>query len=226
MRRIADGLWTAEGPQQLVPGVELGARMTVVRLADGGLWLHSPIGIGDALRAELEALGPVRHLIAPSLLHHLHLAAAAGTWPEANVWVAPGLAKKCPGVRVRAELSAEAPPEWSGQLDQLVLDGMPRTQEVVFFHRPSRSLILTDFAMNTREVRGAFAGVFWRLNGLHRRFGLSRIGRTMIRDRTAVRAAFERMLAWDPERVLFCHGAPLEGDARAELEGAYAWLRS
>jgi len=53
----SEGLWTFS--QRLtVMGAEIGARMTVVRLEDGGLLVHSPIRWTAELGRRLDALGP------------------------------------------------------------------------------------------------------------------------------------------------------------------------
>ena len=40
--------------------------MTVVRLPNSELWVHSPIPLTDALAGEVQQLGRVAHLIAPN----------------------------------------------------------------------------------------------------------------------------------------------------------------
>ena len=49
-------------------GLRLGTRMTVVRLTNGGLLLHSPVLMSPALREELDAIGPVSHIVCPDML--------------------------------------------------------------------------------------------------------------------------------------------------------------
>jgi hypothetical protein len=68
--------------------------MTVVRLADRSLALISPVPIDDALSAEIEELGQVAYLLAPNLMHHLHLRAAFERYPGARLLGPAGLAKK------------------------------------------------------------------------------------------------------------------------------------
>ena len=48
----------------LVFSLPFTTRMTVIRLPDGGLWLHSPTPLDDGLRAAIDALGPVAHIVA------------------------------------------------------------------------------------------------------------------------------------------------------------------
>ncbi|MCA9697239.1 MAG: DUF4336 domain-containing protein, partial [Myxococcales bacterium] len=47
-------------------GIPFATRMTVVRLRDGGLWLHSPVAARDELVAAVEANGvPVTYVLFP-----------------------------------------------------------------------------------------------------------------------------------------------------------------
>src|SRR5690606_38151617 len=109
-------------------------------LPGGHLLLYSPVPIDDALAAALEDLGPVAHLVAPSGSHHLHAGAAQVRWPEARLWGSPALPDKRPDLRFDAVL-ADADGAFEGVIDVTVLRGIPRLQEAVFLHRPSRSLL-------------------------------------------------------------------------------------
>ena len=101
---LARDLWGADGTAPQPGGVVLPTRMTIARLRDGSLWLHSPVEVDDALAAEIDALGEVRTLVAPNLLHYRFLGAAAARWPTAKVLGAPGLARKRPDLRIDGEL--------------------------------------------------------------------------------------------------------------------------
>ena len=54
---IAEDVWALDRPQSFL-GLQLGTRMTVVQLSDGGLFVHSPVAPDDALRGALDDLGP------------------------------------------------------------------------------------------------------------------------------------------------------------------------
>ena len=83
LRPLREDLHVLEVPFRAA-GLELGGRMTVIRLPDGGLWIHSPVRVDGATRPAVEALGPVRFLVAPSLMHHLFLPEWAAAYPEAG----------------------------------------------------------------------------------------------------------------------------------------------
>jgi hypothetical protein len=223
LRSLAPDLWVTERPLRFL-GVEIGTRMTVARLSDGGLFVHSPVPLDAPARRELDAFGPVRAVVAPNRLHHLFVGAWREAHPDASVYGAPGLAEKRRDLAFDAVLGDEAPPAWAADLDQLVFRAIPLLNEVVFFHRASRTLVLTDIAFNVRRADSWLTRAVLRLDGAYGRFGVSRIGRAVIRDRRAARAAIDRMLGWDFDRVIVAHGEVLERGGRDALREAFAWL--
>lgn len=223
LRDLDDGLWVVDAPLS-VWGFEIGTRMTVIRLADGGLFLHSPSPLDDALRAELEALGPVRCIVAPSRIHFLFVARYLEAFPDARSFAAPGLPEKRPELRFDAVLGDEPPAEWAGQLEQVFVRGNETVNEVVFFHPPSRTLLLTDLAFNVQHSRNTWTRLFFWLNGAYRSFGPSRMMRALFRDRAAARASLERVLQWDFDRVILAHGIVLQRSGKRMLRKAYGWL--
>ena len=46
----------------------------------------------------------------------------------------------------------------------------------------------------------------------------------MVRDKKLARRQVDRMLAWDFDRIILAHGAPVESGGREVLRRAYAWL--
>lgn len=52
LRPLAPNLWVAERPF-VWNGIDVGGKMAVVRLADGSLWVHSPVNLDDALKVPL-----------------------------------------------------------------------------------------------------------------------------------------------------------------------------
>ncbi len=223
LRELASDLFVVDHPL-VVGGLHLGTRTTLVRLADGGLFVHSP-GPGDEeLFREVEKRGPVAALVAPNQLHHLHLADWARAFPNARTFGAPGLAAKRGAPRLDEELGDEPPALFRSELDQHLVRGAPRLEEVVFLHRASRTLLLTDLAFHVQHSPSRFTRVFMRLNGGYGRFGPTRLLRSTFRDRAAARRSLDHVLAWDFERVVVTHGEVLEHGGREALRAAFAWL--
>ena len=223
LRPLAPDLWVVERPQRFY-GLEVGTRMTVIRLADGSVLLHSPVVLDDRLRAELDAVGTVRFAVAPNRVHHLYAGRVRDAYPDARLWLGPGLERKRPDLAYVAVLGDEAPLEWRGQVDQVFFRGRPYENEVVFFHRASRTLVLCDLAFNFGPRAARPTRWLMRLIGSYGRFGPSTLDPWLIRDRVAARASLARILAWDFDRVVVAHGEVLEQGGREALRRGYAWL--
>lgn len=228
VRQFGPDLWLCDGPAVTgAAGFQFPTRMAVVRLpGDGGLWIWSPVALTQEVRGAVEALGPVRHVIAPNSLHHTFLAAWAAAWPEARVHGAPGLTAEVAGTAIHATLGDEADPDWAGAFDQVVVRGNRITTEVVFFHRGSATVLVTDLVQQIPA--GWFRG--WR--ALVARLDLMtadapsvpRKFRMATTDRAAARAGVGRLLGWPAQRLVMAHGTPLERGGQAALRNAFAWL--
>ncbi|HEX8954103.1 MAG TPA: hypothetical protein VF945_19745, partial [Polyangia bacterium] len=133
------------------------------------------------------------------------------------------LAKKRPDLTLAGVLDDHAPPGWAKQIDQLARQGAPAMSEVVFFHRESRTLIVSDSAHNF-ERAPVGTRMFFSLLGGWRGLRTTAVDRLVTRDRAAARASLERILAWDFDRVVVCHGEVLESGGKAAFARAYDWL--
>lgn len=221
-RELDSELWAFERPLS-IGGVQVGTRMTVLRLEDGALFLHSPVSLDAETRADLDALGRVRFVVAPNKLHHFFVAPYRDAYPDAELWGAPGLAQKRPRIPFHRELEGAAPASWAGELEQLFFAGIPYVNEVVFLHRASRTLLLTDLCMNFAPGGPLLTRLWTRVMGL-RGFGVSRLMRALVRDRAAAHRSLERLLSWDFERVTLTHGMVLQRSGKRLLREAWSWL--
>ena len=231
LKPLAEGIWIVDGPAVKSYGFPFSTRATVVRLENGDLWVHSPTQMTEGLRAELDALGRVAHLIAPNWAHYTHLNDWQAAYPRANAWAAPGVmeraAKKSVTLRVERKLKpdrAEAP--WKGQLEQLIVAGSKIHREAVFFHKASRTLILTDLIENieTAKLAARFRPFVW-LNGIDDTDGKTPpLLRWTFRNKEAMADSVETVIGWAPERIVLAHGRCYLRDGVGELERAFRKL--
>ncbi len=232
-RNLAPNLWIFDQDDFDAGAGKVGTRMTVIRLADGGLFLHSPTRLDDETQRELEAIGEVRAVVAPSRAHHLFVADYIKAWPNAKLYGPPGLVGDIPDFRARfgarrdlkldSILCDEPVREWAGQIDQHLFKGAPWLNEVVFFHPSSRTLIFTDLVMNVPADRKG-GRIFYTVVGAMGRFGPHRTVRLLIRDRAAARESVARILNWDFDRVIVTHGDVLESGGREKFAKAFSFL--
>ena len=225
VRSLDRDLWVIDHPFRMPGGIELGARTTLVRLSDGGLWLHSPGPLTPAIQAWLEENGPVRAIVAPNLLHHLFLAETVAAFPEASIYGPDGLAAKIgeklgAGVHIHTLDPQQLP--WANELECLLVPGCPAMNELVFLHAKSRTLILTDLAFNIQHANSLITRIFLRINGALGHFGPSRLAKAFfMKDRPQVRAGIEQLLAWNFDRVVVSHGEVLETGGSKALRESY-----
>lgn len=228
LQKVVEGVWVAHQPLKAVGLVELGTRMSVLRLADGGLFLHSPVRRTPELAAAVEALGPVRVIAAPNKLHHLFVGDWMRAYPAALSMAAQGLPEKRKDLSFSGVWSDAQVAGVSDAIEHLCMPGMPGLNEVDFFHRQSRTLVVTDLAVNfTRGPQDSWVSrLYYKLTGAGQGFGQNAVVRMVIKDKAAVLQGIERILLWDFERILLCHGDLVLDDAKARLRAATDWLRA
>ncbi|MEX6505020.1 DUF4336 domain-containing protein [Jiella sp. M17.18] len=233
LKPVADDIFIVDGPviDFSYAGLKLPfpTRMTVVRLADGSLWLHSPTHPDPTLVETIHGLGPVAHIVAPNTLHYWYIQDWAELFPQARLHYAPGLDRKAKRPLPAGQtLDPRSPPDgWDGEIDFVVVTG-DLFDEVDFFHRASRTLILTDLIENfePERVKSWLFRQAVKLAGAADPDGSAPIDMrlTFARHKALVRAAVRQMIAWDPERVIIAHGRWYGTNGASELRRAFRWV--
>lgn len=221
MERFADDVWTETRAAKFF-GVECGSRMTVVRMADGGLFVHSPVALNDDLRREVDALGEVRAVVAPSVFHHLHVQAWVDAYPRAVFAACPGLEWKRPDLRFDAIMGDEPHPAWSREIAQVYFSAR-RENEVVFHLTRQKIFLCCDSLLNLSKHPNATTRFVARLMR-NSAPGVGWMEPLMIRDRRVARRQVDRILEWDFDKAVLSHGELLESGGHEAVQHAYAWL--
>jgi hypothetical protein len=226
LEEFGPSLYVADGPTVPFLSFPYPTRMVVVRLTDGSAWVWSPIALTPELANAVDAIGPVRHIVSPNKIHHLFMKEWAERWPEAELHAPPGLAARKPELHFGSELGDEADAAWAADLDQTIFHGSFMMEEVVFFHRPSRTAIVCDLVQrhDAKQATG-LKGLVMRLDGLVGAHGSTpREWRATFWRRRLARAARAKVLAWKPERLVIAHGACARENATQILSRALAWM--
>ena len=135
---------SAEGENVSFFGIPYPTRSVIARLENGDLWVWSPVKLTADLRAEVDRLGSVRHLVSPNKLHHLYLQEWKAAYPGASLWGPQSTIKKRSDLSFREALKDGPPPEWLPDIDQAWFRGSFAMDEIVFLHRPSATAIIAD----------------------------------------------------------------------------------
>jgi hypothetical protein len=220
------GLWLADGPAVPFLGIPYPTRMAVARLACGDLWVWSPLALDDTLAREVDALGPVRHLVEPNKLHHVFLGDWAARYPDARLHAPPGLERKRTDLAFAAALGETPDAAWQDEIDQVVFRGSLFMDEVVFHHRASRTGLVGDLIQRFDPAGlTGWRGLLMRVDGLVGPDGSTpREWRACWWNRRAARAALRTALSWRPERLVIAHGVLPEENGRDALARGLRWL--
>lgn len=229
MQKLNESLWVFEGSNVSFFTMPFSTRMVVVQLADGKLWVHSPIKLTDALLQEIQQLGEVGYLIAPNHLHHLFIDQWQKAFPDALTYGTEEVAKKRSDLKFDGVLDSSQTENlpWHKELDQLLFTGSRAMEECVFFHKASNTLIVTDLVENFRpdffkpwqRVIAKGVGILhpngkmpidWRLSFLF--------------SKAEARQHIQTILSWKPETLIMAHGVIVEENASEFLKRSFAWL--
>ncbi|MEP7138891.1 MAG: DUF4336 domain-containing protein [Caldimonas sp.] len=219
-------LYVADGPTVSFFGFPYPTRMAVARLSTGTVWVWSPIALTKELADAVEAIGPVGDIVSPNKLHHLFLPEWKDRWPHARLHAPPGLARRKKHLAFDAELGDESVRPWHTEIDQAVFRGSLAMDEVVFFHRASRTAIFGDLIQRFPQATfKGWKGLLMRLDGLVGPHGSTpREWRLSFVSRDAARAARRKVLDWKPQRLLIAHGECADTGATEIIEAALSWI--
>lgn len=219
---FAPDIWTAARPLRFWR-VETGTRMSVVRLSGGGLFVLGPVALDEATRRAVDALGPVRAVVASSLFHHLYVGDWMSAYPEAVFCACPGLEKKRADLPWTHVLGDEPLDVWADDLEQVYFSARFE-HEIVFFHRVTRSLLCLDAMLNLSEHPLPSTRLVARLMA-NTGPGKGYLERVAVRSRRDAREEVAAILRWDFDRATLAHGALVQANARDAFREAYAWVR-
>jgi hypothetical protein len=230
LEELGPDIWIADGGAVSFFGIAYPTRMAVVRLADGGLWVWSPIELSREIEDAVRALGPVRHLVSPNKLHHLFLGEWSARFPEAKLWGTASTVAKIRQLHFSGALGDAAPPDWAGQIDQYHLDNSRFLDELLFFHRESRTAIIGDYSQPFSEAFLKREWPWWtrtlaRLVRMVEPWGYPPLEvRMTFFHRATARAKVRALIESDPERVVVAHGELVREGGADFLRRAFSWL--
>ena len=197
LQEFGQCLYIADGPTVSFYGFPYPTRMAVVQLSDGSAWVWSPVALSDELADSVETVGPVRFIVSPNKIHHLFLSEWAKRWPDARLYAPPGLAKRKPELKFDDELGEEADPAWATDLDQVIFHGSVAMEEGWLMRLDS---LVGEHGSTPREWRASFF------------------------RRKLARAAREKVLSWNPERLVIAHGECAQTRASEIIADSLSWM--
>jgi len=218
---VPNHIWYAQQSLNFGP-IKIKTRMTVIRLRDGALWVHSPIEPTPSLLAELSTLGAVRYVLAPNRTHHLFFRRFLKSFPQAKGFVAPGLAEKIDDLSQYPIIPMPGP--WRDELKGWFIDGLPVLSETVWFHENTGTLLLTDLLFSFGTHNTGMAKLVARLLGVYDRLGMSLTMKLMTKNKQALRRSIEPLLLLPVQRIVLAHDQVIDKQPVKKLREAFEWL--
>ncbi|GFY87002.1 hypothetical protein Acr_05g0006410 [Actinidia rufa] len=138
IRAVKDCIWLFEQEQALgFSSVSTNIRMTVIKLKSGGLWVHAPIApTKECIQLVKELGAPVEYIVLPTFAY------------EHKIFVGP-FSRNFFGIfRAKTLKDGDFSTPWADEIEQKVLSspevGIGPYVEVAFYHKRSRTLLVTD----------------------------------------------------------------------------------
>ena len=228
--RIGEEVWLVEGDIVSFYGFPYPTRSVIIRLAGDRLWIWSPVALTDYLRLAVEDLGHPTHLVSPNKIHHLFLKDWKESWPNARLWGPASTIAKRKDLTFEPALDEVVPKCWGDDIDMFRVAGSVFMDEIVFFHRPSCTVILADLieAFNAAFLKAHWSPMcrclapLWGITEEKAKAPLE--WRLSFLNRPQARAARDKILSWPAEQVVMAHGVWQRHDGRAFLERSLSWL--
>jgi len=217
LQRVAENVWTLHYPLEIL-GDDHGRVVTILRLGSGKLIIHStaPFSLTDV--TAISALGEPGWLVDANLLHDTYAREGRNAFPEIPYLAPAGFAE---GSTMEIEPLIPAPSEWQGEVEVALVEGMPLVREHVFFHRPSRTLIVGDLVSNFDENETTYE---WLLRhfalGLHGHPDINRIVAAAVADKRAFAGCVGVVMKWDFDRLIVGHKQMIDSGAKPLLLAA------
>jgi len=228
---------------------EVGGRMTVVKMDDGGLLVFSPIKLDAQTKEQVQRLGTVKYVVCPDIEHHLYAGDMLTLNPDASIIGVPGLSKK------RADLPFEHLMKPGGPKDQdrpfgiehefdyIYLDKTVN-HESLFFHVPTKTLLTADLFWNLPAIEqykqagpgGTPLMSFNWMTKINSHFmNPSSIGHTAFMwyvmakgnaGRAQIGSAMSKVLnVWQPTSIIMCHGENVYKNVPETIRRAFRWWK-
>ena len=229
--------------------IKVGGRGTLVRLKTGNLAVFSPVALTSEVKSKVASMGNLKYIVAPDQEHHIFVTPWAREYPDAELIGMEGLPEKREGdastkgigfkhvFTTKNKRDMSISPEWDAEFETEYLHGHAN-KELVFWHKPSRTLIEADVLFNappteqySRAGEDPNAGLWTRLFGgimntrgdmiWQRRFLWHASGRS---DRKGIAESARIMAGWDYDRIIPCHGDVIETGGKEKMSLLMKWF--
>ncbi|RAP32452.1 hypothetical protein DID75_04985 [Candidatus Marinamargulisbacteria bacterium SCGC AG-410-N11] len=216
---ISNNIFTINDQKTKSP---IGRRMTIVRLSNNELVVHSPIFYENGMKEQLERLGQLTTILVPNKWHTLDVKKTYDQYPQSKILIPKRLQKE---LSERFPIHGTYEDDWekplADELDMLTIKGLKKP-EIIFYHKASKALIVADVFFNFDQKD--FSGFTKWLMLMNRaiRFGTTRFYMwAMVNDKPIFKRCLEDMInRWKIEKIIMGHGHIIHTNAEKKVQDA------
>lgn len=225
MQSIANDVWIIRKSNEIKIFGDMGVCATLIQYAPGQIMILSPTRFSESDKTQIRELGNISWLVSPNPFHHLFLRPAQEAFPTARLAGPVETARKRENLKFDLLFEGHGPWPWtSSTLTFRLTARRPLHEEFVFFHTPSKTLVVTDLLFNLQSEATGVQHFFRKLNNVDRGLAMSRLSQLTFNDRKALKNTLLQILDLKPANLIVAHGEPVIGDAEAQLRESLSWL--
>ncbi|KAK5171964.1 uncharacterized protein LTR77_003601 [Saxophila tyrrhenica] len=252
IRRVTPNILVCSTPFLRFGRIKVGGRGTIVKLKDDSLAVFSPTALTSSVKQQMQEQlqsTNVKYITALDGEHHIFLESWHKQYPNAVVIGPETLPAyrdkqgyfKIPQDKWRLFKKGDAEswkidPTFDAEFDREYNDAHAN-KELVFNHKPSRTLIEADLMFNlpateqfSKTGLSPTSGFLSRLfTGLNNTQGEATWQKRLIwygissGDRKGYNESVSRVAKWDFDRIIPCHGDVIESGGKGIFEKVMAW---
>ncbi|KAL8894694.1 MAG: hypothetical protein Q9192_004121 [Flavoplaca navasiana] len=249
IRKASPNITICSAPFNRFGRFKIGGRGTIVRLQNGALAVFSPIALTPEVRTTVEGLGnKVGYISAMDFEHHIFLSEWARAYPSAKVFGVEGLPEKresnpeTAGTKfthvwtMKNKESMKVDPDFDSEFEYEYV-GSHANKELVFCHKPDRTLIEADMMFNlpaheqySRTGEKATDGMLTKLfTSFQNTVGAATWQKRFLwyvassGDRKGFNASAKKINGWDFDKIIPCHGDVIESGGHEVYRRLFAW---
>ena len=150
-------------------------------------------------------------------------------YPDAKVWLAKGVSSKLKTDEGENFVSLDniSKTSWSEEILFTPFKGSIAMEEMVFFHKKSSTLILTDLieSIEVNKLPLLYKIVFKFGDNKYPKFRTSRDLRSSFIFTKQAKDSYSKIESWKPDKIVFSHGKIILENGTEKLKEAFYWLR-
>jgi len=232
VRKVTEGIWTFSKPFARFGFFPIGGRSTAIKLRSGDVWVLASTPLTPETKETIDAMGPVKYIMAADDVHHLYIDDFHAAYPGAKVIGVPALvAKKSGKYKFDGVYGTDLPGTKYGfepEIEACYFSGF-KNHDVAFFHAPSKTLLQADLMMNLPPTeqysKSTSSGRVPIIGDLVNPWTTAqkRIVWALGADKAAMKRDAKTVAGWDFTRMIPCHGDVIEEKGKEAWLEAYKW---